>query len=246
MKKIAAFLSFLFLMSNFSNAQEFRFGFQVSPTFSWIASDDNTINGNGSNLGLRLGMMGEKFIGGGDTYALLFGIGFAFNQGGTLKHDTGGNFWTKSDLSDASLNMGDNPLPDGVNLKYGIQYVEIPFGLKMRTQEFGYIRYYAEIPVFTLGIKTRAQGDISGTNVSAENENIGEDVNLLNFSWGIGGGIEYTINDNTALIGGLFFQNGFMDVTDDGGNKYLGAGSLEKEDSKGSISSLTLRIGVMF
>ena len=246
MKKIAAILAFLFIISNVTQAQQFRFGFQVSPTFSWISSDDNKINGNGLNLGLRLGMLGEKYLGEGDTYAFIFGIGFAFNQGGTLKHDTGGNLWPKSDLSDPTLNTGDTPLPDGVNLKYGLQYVEIPFGLKMRTQEFGYIRYFAEIPVFTLGINSQARGAISATGIEVDKENISEDVNIFNISWGIGGGIEYTINENTALIGGIFFQNGFLDVTDDAGKQYLGAGNIQAEDSKGTLNSLTLRIGVMF
>ncbi|MEM1319125.1 MAG: outer membrane beta-barrel protein [Bacteroidota bacterium] len=247
MKKIAAIGAFLFLLLNANYAQEFRFGFQVSPNFTWMSSDDNRINGNGTNLGLKLGMLGEKYLDDDGRYAIVSGIGFAFNQGGTLQHDIGGNFWPNSELSRPELNNNDNALPDGVNLKYGLQFVEIPFALKMRTQEFGYIRYFVEIPRFVLGINTQAQGDISGEgNVDTEDENINDDVNFFNFSWGIGGGLEYTINDNTALVGGIFFQQGFLDLTDDAGRKALGAGETVAEDSRGTISNITIRIGVMF
>ncbi len=241
MKKIVTLAAFLLLLLQTSFSQEFRFGFQISPTFSWISSSDNKINGNGTNLGLRLGMLGEKYF--AENYAILMGLGFAFNQGGTLRHDTGGNFWPNSSLSDEMLNTGNDALPNGINLKYGLQYVELPLALKMRTQEFGYIRYYFEIPRFTLGINTQARGAITGGGINAEKENISEDVVFFNVAWGLGGGIEYNLNESTSLIGGLFYQNGFTDATKD---KNAVKNTGEAEDSKGTVSSITLRLGVMF
>lgn len=243
MKKIVSLITFLMLFGSIVYGQaNFRFGFQLSPNITWLTSDDNMINGNGSNLGLKLGMMGEKYLTNSENYAFTFGIGFAFNQGGTLKHDEGGNFWTKSDLSSTVFNS----LPDGINLKYGIQYVEIPLGFKMRTQEFGYLRYFAE-PGMTIGIGTQARGSVSGvTGFETENENIKKDINGLNLSWGIGGGVEYGLGESTALIGGLYFQSGFTDVTDDSAQKIPLTGEPEAEDSKGTIKSITLRIGIMF
>jgi len=251
MKKIAFLFTFLLIMSSKVYGQtDFRFGFQVSPNFSWISTDDKFINGNGSNLGLKLGMMGEKYFAGSENYAMTFGIGFAFNQGGTLSHDSdgqfeGGNYWSKSDLSNPLFNN----LPDAINLKYSIQYIEIPFGLKMRTQEFGYFRYFVE-PGFNLGIKTQARGAISGQEgFNTENEEIKKDVNLLNLSWGLGAGVEYTIGEGTALVGGLYFQNGFLDMTDNSARRFIREGTElteVAEDSKASIKSLTIRLGVMF
>ena len=243
MKKIVSVATFLILFGSMVFGQaNFRFGFQLSPNISWLSSDDNTINGNGSNLGLKLGMMGEKYLTDSENYAVTFGLGFAFNQGGTLKHDTGGDFWPKSDLSSDLFHS----LPDGINLKYGIQFVEIPVGFKMRTQEFGYFRYFIE-PGMTLGIGTQARGAVSGvTGFSTDNENIKNDINGLNLSWGIGGGVEYGIGESTALLGGIFFQNGFVDVTDDSARKIPLTGEPETEDSKGTIKSITIRLGVMF
>lgn len=247
MKKIVFLFSILILVGVELSAQSaFRFGFQLSPNFTWMANNERTINGNGSNLGLKVGVIGEKFLSAQDNYLLTFGIGFAFNQGGTLKHDIGGDFWPNSlEESDPLRGLPDG-FPDGVNLKYGIQYIELPLGLKMRTQEFGYLRYYVE-PAFTLGIRTQARGSVDGASgLSAEDIDIKKDVAFLNLSLGIGGGVEYSIGENLSLIGGLAFQSGFTDVSGDDGKQRGMGNEPPKEDSKAKINSLTIRIGVMF
>ena len=227
------------------NAQDFSFGFEMSPSFSWLSSDDNQITTEGRNLGLRLGVLGEYYF--QDNYALVSGIGFAFRQGGTLEHKIGGDFWRNSELSppDDSLHF----LPDGSNLKYKIQYLEIPFSLKMRTNEFGYFRYFAEIPMLTFGFRTQGRGDVSGGK-NSENQKINDDVNMVTVSWGLGVGLEYSINSDTRFVGGLYFRQGFIDVTDDDAVKiqYDMAGQpvLAQEDSKSVIGSLTLRLAVLF
>ncbi len=244
MKKIVLILTFFSVMTTIGFSQldfdfdkELRLGFQLSPSFSWMTTDDNLINGNGTNLGLKLGMMSEYYF--RENYAIVSGLNFAFNQGGTLRHEQGGNFWPKSELSDLAL----NELPDGVNLKYHIQYLEIPFGLKMRTREFGYLRYFAEIPLFSLGFKLQARGDVEGTSsLDRERENITEDVNLFNLTWGFGGGIQYALSENTALIAGIIYRQGFTDVTDDAALK----ADMTRENSKATINSITIRFGFLF
>jgi len=202
-----------------------------------IDTDNNAINSNGINVGMRLGMIGEYYF--RERYAFISGINFAFNQGGTLKHEEGGNLWSKSELSDSAL----ADLPDGVNLKYHLQYLEIPFGLKMRTKEFGSIRYFTEIPLFSIGIKVQARGDVEGAGqLDVERENIRKDVNLFNLNWGFGAGIHYTLSEDTEIISGLYYQQGFVDITDDKALKANG----DREDSKGIIKGITLRIGILF
>lgn len=241
MKKIVVIIAFFaFMVSNLVAQSEFRFGFQFSPTITWLNSSDNRINGNGVAFGgPKLGMVGEKFF--QENYAITFGIGFAFNQGGVLRHDFGGDLWKNSELSRPDLHDLDN----GVNLRYSLQYVEIPFGLKMRTQEFGYIRYFAEVPMFTLGILTQAKGSVSGTANDTEKEDIRDDVNLFALSWGLGGGIEYSIGPSTSLIGGIYYQNYFTDVTKDDGTRTID-GNVSTENSKGILQGITFRLGVMF
>jgi hypothetical protein len=243
MKKIVFLLGLLFLAGVELTAQSaYRFGFQVSPNFTWLSNNERNINGNGTNLGVKVGVIGEKFLGGEDKYLFTFGVGFAFNQGGTLQHDIGGDFWTNSLSEDDPL----RDLPAGVNLKYGIQYVEIPIGLKLRTQEFGYLRYFVE-PAFTLGLRTQARGSIDGAGgISTEGIDIKEDVSFFNLSLGIGGGIEYSLGENLSLIGGLSYQGGFTDISVDDGQQKADGQPPVAEDSKAKLNSITIRIGVMF
>lgn len=244
MKKIALIL-FFGLSLNFVYAQfnDVRFGLQVSPTFSWMGANSNRINSNGTNLGLKLGMLGEFYF--RENYAFSTGIGFGFNQGGTLQHEWEGYYWEDSyrELTTDTL-----PLPSMTSLKYSIQYLEIPIALKMRTREFGYIRYFVE-PGITLGIKTQSKGSITGRNLGDEFEdiNIRKEVNALNLAWGIGAGIEYSLSETTALVGGLGFQVGFADITRDGATEINpNNGNESRENSVGKAHNITVKIAVLF
>jgi hypothetical protein len=227
-----------------------RFGFQSSPTLYWMNSDARTINPSGNNLGLRLGVKSEYYF--RDKYAFTTGLGFAFNSGGTLLHDRGGRFWTRSELSSEDL----RELPAGTKLKYALRYIEVPVSLKMVTNEvFRDVRFFFEAPVITLGFRSQARGDISGAgNLNSEDENIQRDVNLFNFAWGLGGGIEYNVRGtskgDTNILVGVFYQNGFTDVTNNRAVQFvpdeMGGFTERRENSRALIYGISLYLGVMF
>ena len=234
MKKIVAIAAFFVLLAQLSFAQstDLRLGFQVSPTFSTMSTDENTVNGNGTNLGLKLGLAGEVFF--RENYAFTIGLGFAFNSGGTLRHDVQSMPWRDGDTE---LPAGViPPFPPGTDLKYNLQYVEIPFGLKFRTNEIGYIRYYAEVPTFNLGFRSQSRGDIEYPGINEDNIDIKKEVVPISLSWGVGGGIEYSVNASTSLVAGLAYQRVFTDVTKD----------YDDDDSKANINNFILRLGVLF
>ena len=239
MKKIVVIAAFFlgFHTSSFSQDGDLRLGFQVSPMISIMTTDDNQINNDGSNLGLKLGMRAEFYF--RENYAFIAGLGFSFNSGGTLRYENASRTWQDSSLPTAvTSNLPTNlEFPPGTELKYNLQYVEIPFGLKFKTKEFGYLRYYAEIPVFTLGFKSQARGQISFPNVNEDNIDIKKEVLPLAFSWGAGGGIEYAVSDGTSIIGGISFQGQFTDVT----KNYK-----PEVDSKATLTNIIIQIGVMF
>lgn len=242
MKKNILLLAMIFSLVSIMNAQEnIRFGFQLSPSFSWMTTSSSAINpSDGPNLGLKLGMLGEYYF--QENYAAVSGIGFHFNAGGTLLHNYGGNYWTQSDLPSSLDTLSNN-----VKLKYSIQYLEIPFGLKMRTKEFGYIRYYMT-PQLTAGFKTQARGVIDDQGITGETEekyNIKNEVTGLALSWGIGAGIEYSISESSSLVGGVLVQFGFVDATKDGGTVFHPDGN-KTEDSKGLMRSISLQLGIIF
>lgn len=237
MKKIVLFV-LLFAGITQAYSQDIRLGFQASPVFSWMTTNDNTITGNGSNTGLKLGLIAENFF--QENYAITSGFGLVFNQGGTLNHQTGGNFFPKSDLS----NPADSLLMNDIDISYNLQMLEIPLGIKLRTDEFGYFRYYGEIP-FLLHVKTQARGAWGSTS----RENITPDTGIVNVSWGLGGGVEYNISGETSAVAGVYFHNGLLDMTANRNTQLVDAnGNLsdQQEDSKAIISAVTIRLGVLF
>lgn len=243
MKKNLAFAVLLLSALVVSGQNDIQFGFQLSPTFSWMNTDNNRVNSNGSNLGLKLGMIGEYFF--RDNYSLSTGIGFHFNAGGALFYEESVD--SLSIWSEAGL-PGDNQYEGGTSFRYNLQYVEIPIGLKLRTREFGYVRYFVE-PHVAFGFRTQARGSVENDGAVDPDErfNIETGVNLLNLYWGIGGGLEYSISESTALVGGIAFQSGFADVTKDKGTSITANNRVDaEEDSKGKISSIVIRLGIMF
>jgi len=230
MKKLIYIISFFILDLSSINAQEnLRFGFEISPFLSWMSSDLKTVASQGSHFGLNIVANGEyKFA---PNYAVRLGLGLSFAQGGSLQHNEingTGNLFPNSTLSDPALYS----IPNGTVVKYRIQYIEIPFALKMCTPEYGNYKFFAEVPSLFMGFRTTAEADIG----SSTGENITRDAILLNLGWGLGAGVEYALNASTSLISGIYYQGGFTDVTkDDGADK-----------NKANTNRVVLRIGVFF
>ena len=74
-------------------------------------------------------------------------------------------------------------------------------------RSLGIIRYFAELPVFTIGFLTQARGAITGTTMDTDKEDISKDVNSFAFSWGLGAGIEYGLGTQTSIVAGIYYQN---------------------------------------
>lgn len=246
MKKIVFPFVILLLLSKTASAQSqaggFRFGVHLSPTWSWLRTDDKKLEGVSSNWGTKIAALGEYYF--APNYAITTGIGFGLNQGGTLQNGyTKGVYWPNSDLSSPTYDT----VALDAKLHYRINYVEIPLGLRFRggSNEDSRIKYYFEAPVFTLGFVSKAIGDIRGANNATEDEIIREDVNGLSLAWGAGGGIEYEVATNTTLVVGLSYQRQFTDLTSDKGS-VLNNNSWEKENSKATIGMIALRVGVFF
>lgn len=231
-------LVFGILTSGFGQiSNNLRFGFKASPHVSWITTDVKSIETGNYLTGVTLGTMAELYL--SENYMLTSGLGLTFSHGGTLKHAQGGRLFPDSEFSD----MIYDSLPANTNVEYKIQYLEIPFGFRMRSQEFGRFRLTFEAPIITFGIKIRGRAAIDAAGLaSTEDENINSEIAIFNMSYGLGAGTEYSITENISLLLMVQYQQGFLDVTKDHG--VLSDGSFE--DSKGTIGHFALKAGLLF
>ncbi|MDH3652388.1 MAG: PorT family protein [Saprospiraceae bacterium] len=227
---------------------EVVFGIQVSPTVGWMKTNDNLINSNGVKVGIKIGGLGEYYL--SDWMAVSVGFGFSFSQGGALLHRIGGNFLPNSELSDDDLNHGEKPLPDDVDITYSLHVLDIPFGAKYVLRTSGDLDFFAEFPVFTISLVGQSRGAIQATGIDIKGEDIGKDVNALNFSWGFGAGIERILDSAKLLQAGLYFQNGLADLTRDEAIKVEeladGTRQVSLEDSRGVLNMIIFKFAIFF
>ncbi|MFC2152719.1 porin family protein, partial [Bacteroidota bacterium] len=176
------------------------------------------IDNDGSKFGVNIGLNMDKFF--TDNYAIMTGVSID-NTGGNLKFEG-----TKT----LSTGSGEEVLPAGSTIHYKLQYINIPLGLKLKTNEIGYWTFFTHLGL-NGGINIKATAEVDG--FALENENISKEIRLFDLGYFIGAGLEYSIGGNSAIVVGLTYTNGFIDITD--GN-----------DSKVTLGNVAIRIGVLF
>ncbi len=225
------------ILSGIVFGQEIKFSVLTGPGISWIASNDNQIASSGIKLAYKAHVQAEYWF--NDRYAFTGGIGLSLGQGGHLEFNQGGDLWKEAELSDTKYKN----LPDHATLGYRMNYIDLPFGFKLRTNEFGRFRFYVHAPEFAICLRTRARGTIEAPPLpDTEGEDIRKMVSFFGLFYGIGLGGEMRISSDVSLVGGLRFYQSFTDLTDDSGRYTDGS----REDSKGILSSLDIRFGVIF
>lgn len=199
-------------------AQNMRFSVIVDPKFSWMSSDLKSVDNDGSKFGVNIGLNIDKFF--AQNYALMTGISI---------DNTGGNLTFENEKV-IKTGSGNDSLPSGSTVHYKLQYINIPLGLKLKTNEIGYWTFFTHLGL-NGGINIKATAEVD--DYELENENISDEVRLFNLGYFIGAGVEYSIGGNAAVVLGLTYTNGFVDITD---------GS----DSKVTLSNFAIRVGILF
>ncbi len=217
MKRYLTLIIFLPVFLNI-NCQDLRFGVFVDPQFSWMTPDARNISRDGIRIGIKGGLIVDKYF--AKNYAFTTGIAIS-NMGGNLHYKDSVIIETQE--TEQTLNPGSR-------VEYKLQYISVPAGLKFKTNQIGYFTFFAQLG-FTPQINIKAKADASDNQI--DNENISKELNLLNLSYFFGGGLEYSLGGNTALTGGIIFDNGFIDV-------------LSSKKVKETLSFLSVRLGIMF
>jgi hypothetical protein len=217
MKRIFT-LSLVFLLVISAFGQGTKFGVFIDPQITWLSSDTRFVNNDGIIMGINGGLAVDKYF--QKNYAIQTGIALG-TQGGKLNY-TNESYTTAFGEVDT--------LPAGTTVDYKLNYITIPLGLKLRSNEIGYFSYFAQVG-FTnqFNIKARA----NSSDGSLDKSNISDEIGLFNISWHFGGGVEYAISKDTSLSLGLIYHNGFLDILSD-------------DDTKAVSRAVSIRVGVMF
>lgn len=234
-----------------------RLGLFISPLNSWmkpIASRSNDglymVESDGSKVGYSWGLMVDHF----------FAENYGISTGAQLT-TTGGIINAEHDAAKLP-----DPITDGIvksaDFNYRLQYFEIPFGLKLLSDDIGGgLRVFGNLGVtaaICIGKKgsytvtyTQSSSDIppvvSDTTISGENERLrgGLSITPALFQMNLGAGVEYQITSKMSIVMGLYFNNGFApDVTKPSKLKMDYDG--EFTDGNVRLNNLALKVGLFF
>lgn len=180
--------------------QRIGFGIHADPVISWFTSDNKEIKNDGARPGFNFGL----------TFNRYFTPNYSFSTGISLLH-AGGRLVSTDTTEIKFTNFTSTVLP-GKPVVYRIQYLAIPIGLKLQTNQIGYVTFFTDMG-FDPKVLVRGRADIPSLDITGE-QAINE-LKMFNLSYHITAGIEYSVGGTTAMVLGLSFDNNFLDVTKD-------------------------------
>ena len=199
MRRILIVLCILGAMASLEAQSPIRFSVHVDPQFAWLNSDDNAVIPDGSFMHMQVGLTMDYFF--APNYA--FSMGLAINNmGGNLRYSDTIDFYSKGEILEIEA---------GQKVKLNTQYVDIPIGLKLKSEELGYTTFFLQLG-FNPMVLINAKG--TSDNGVLDKHDIVESIHRFSLGYHAGLGIEYQLGGNTALIGGLRWQAGLTDITD--------------------------------
>ena len=212
---------FFFILTGISISllsQDLTFSVVADPQLTWLKTDVDIVSNDGSVFGFNGGLVLDRYF--ADNYAFSTGI-FLWHTGGKLLF---------ADSTAIAFRTGKDTLAPNTSMAYHLQYITIPFSLKLNSNEIGYITFFAHLGVNN-HISIGKTADVSSMDI--DNVGIPDEINFFNMSYFFGGGIEYSLGGNTALLFGIYYTNGFWDVT-------------VPKDYRTTLNALSLRLGVRF
>lgn len=180
--------------------QSIGFGIHADPVISWFSSDNREIKNDGARPGFNFGLTFNRYF--TPNYAFSTGISL-LNAGGRL---------VSADTTELKFANFTSIVMPGKPVVYKIQYLVIPIGLKLQTNQIGYITFFTDLG-FDPKVVVRGRADIPSLDITGE-QAINE-LKMFNLSYHITAGIEYSVGGTTSMVLGLSFDNNFLDITKD-------------------------------
>jgi hypothetical protein len=215
-----------------SSQTSFQFGLTANPLITWSKPEASEIKKAGVRAGFEFGFMSD--INFSENYILATGITMSLAS-------------SNLDYTDSILMRLHSPDPvrfaNTVNATFKMQYINLPVIFKMRTNEIGKFKYYGGLGIVAaFRFKARVDAENDGRQFF-DNENFAKSKDqtggvfhskVFNLQLHVEAGIEFPFSDKTALVAGVFFRNGFVNIVDDG------------DEDKIALHNLGLRVGVLF
>ena len=214
MQSIKYSLFGLFLALSLVTTAQVKLGVHFSPgiSYSRFETDSDTLQLESKASGLR-------FVSG-------IVIDYEFAQNYYLS--TGINFETRK----AGYRVT-GPKPSNFTDTYNLQYVQIPVALKLYTNEIAIDKE----------IYFKAGGSFSfkvDDNLNAKNNTLISKARFFDVGVNLGAGLEMGLGTNTSAFGGLYFQNGLINMA----NEHVELDNNSKLSLKSSM--IGLEIGIKF
>jgi hypothetical protein len=206
-----------------------RFGVTISPLISWGTQKSDEIARGKLRGGVEYGGILEYYF--TSNIGLSTGLSVLYNGANLIYKDS------------ADIRTFNTDKPTTALFKF--QYMTIPVSLKLKSNQVGYFTYYGELGFLT-GFCIEAKVDAQNGDgtvlyddanfLTRRNNETGEHLlsTLVNFSLHVGGGFEYAINDRSALLFGLTYNNGFVKVVQDVSGRSI------------TLANVGLKVGVLF
>jgi hypothetical protein len=218
MKRILAIIIMMTALLTVKAQTPIKFSVHVDPQFAWFNSDDDAVESNGSIFHLQAGLQMDYFF--AENYA--FALGVAINNlGGNLLY---------ADSTELSSRGETLPVEPGQSVKQNLQYIDIPLGLKLKTEELGYATFFLQVgfnPMININAKA------TSIDASLDKENIQENTNVFCLGYHAGIGVEYKLGGSTAAVGGIRWTSGLTDVT-------------KNDRSNVKMNAISVNLGILF
>jgi len=230
MKKIILLIIAVILLifkTGYTQEKPFKFGFKVAPNIGWMKPDSKGYHNDKTNVGFSWGFLAEFHL--MENYAITTGFNVTYLYSTLI--------YPHIEIIDTDTVIGN------LHRTYRLKYIEVPFTLKMKTKEFGKVRFYGQIGLstgFLIGAKAKDSFRSSTKEDVSSDDDIKNEIKSIRESLILGIGMEYSLGGSTALTLEFTFDNGFTDVLKD-------QNAIDPDINNHAINNfLEINVGVIF
>lgn len=228
-KRIVFLVLIVFILVGRADAQykTVLLGLRGGFNMGWLKSPDSDYQNKGLTPGLSWGFVSEFYF--MENYAVLTGFNIQYLKG-------------RLEYPYLQQVNPDSAVTGILQRKYKLNYIQIPVCIKMKAGLSDKINFFGKVG-FGAGFRIDAKASDTFTydqHTSESESDIKKDISFFRGSLILGLGVEYVIKGSTAVIMGLNYDNGFIDVLKGSNPAFPGM------EEKANLNFLELDIGIVF